>query len=272
MKHPKVSIITPTFNAQETLEETIKSVQKQNWPNIEHIIVDGGSTDRTMEIVNQNCNYFSTIICERDTGIYDAINKGIFAARGDLIGILNADDQYSPITVHDIAKAFVSNGEDLVIFYGNMVKYNKYFQCFCCGDMSEQAFQNANIKINHPTCFVSSKVYEKIGRFDTSFTAAADRDFMYRAFRAGISFVKLGNVLSYFQLGGYTSSYNLKRIFKVTSEAFRLHKRHYSFRLGVARSLFVLYRLLRNWAFSKLVPKARLELIRGIFLSKKFKE
>lgn len=269
MQHLKVSIITPTFNAQETLQETIKSVQKQNWPNIEHIIVDGASTDRTMEIVEQYYDHFAKIISERDAGIYDAMNKGVSVAQGDLIGILNADDQYSPSTVHDIAKSYMFHGEKLVVLYGDMVQYNSYFEGVFCGDMSIRAFRCANIKINHPTCFVSRGVYERIGGFDTSFTAAADREFMYRAFKAGVRFIKLEKVLSFFRLGGYTSSYTLKRIFKGSVEEFKLHKRHQSFWLGVTKSGVVFLRLLRNWLCLKIISKNRSEKLRATFLSKK---
>ena len=106
MAYPKITIITACLNAARTVEATIRSVLDQNYPNLEYIIIDGVSTDGTLEIVDKYEDKITKIVSEPDKGIYDAFNKGISLATGDLIGILNADDFYAPWTMTTIQKAF----------------------------------------------------------------------------------------------------------------------------------------------------------------------
>ena len=114
----KISIITISFNAKATIEKTLQSVANQSYKNIEHIIVDGGSTDNTLQICN-SFSHVSKIISETDEGIYDAFNKGLNIATGNVIGFLNADDVfYNDNSVQEIAKAFSDNKTDIV--YGNL--------------------------------------------------------------------------------------------------------------------------------------------------------
>ena len=121
----KISIITISYNAENTIKNTLKSIENQSYNNIEHIIIDGGSKDSTLEI----CNSFfheAKIISESDNGVYDAFNKGLKLATGDIIGFLNADDVfYSEKAVEDIVNAFSNNEADIV--YGNLdYSFNKY--------------------------------------------------------------------------------------------------------------------------------------------------
>ena len=102
-KHPLISIITVVYNGEKTIEQTITSVSEQTYKNIEYIIVDGKSTDGTMQIVSKYKGKIAKIICEKDKGIYDAMNKGISLAKGDIIGLLNADDFYEPDAIENIA-------------------------------------------------------------------------------------------------------------------------------------------------------------------------
>ena len=121
----KVSLITITYNAENTIFNSLNSVFSQSYKNIEHIIVDGGSKDNTVKIC-KDFNHISKIISELDKGIYDAFNKGLKLATGDIVGFLNADDEfYSEKAVEDIVNAFSNNETDIV--YGNLdYSFNKY--------------------------------------------------------------------------------------------------------------------------------------------------
>ena len=115
---PKISIITPVFNAQDTIAQTIKSVLSQDYANIEYIIVDGQSTDNTLSIINKLKDERTTVISEKDNGIYDAMNKGISRATGEITGIINADDYYLPGALKTVANTFLETNADIV--YGNL--------------------------------------------------------------------------------------------------------------------------------------------------------
>ncbi len=116
----KVSIITVTMNSEKYLSDCIQSVMRQNYKNIEHIIIDGKSTDGTMEIIHQNSSHISYWISESDRGMYDAINKGLEVATGDIVGILNSDDMFaSADSVRSIVDCFQTTGTDSV--YGDLV-------------------------------------------------------------------------------------------------------------------------------------------------------
>lgn len=109
MNTPKISIITVCYNMEKYIEQTIQSVINQGYSNLEYIIVDGGSTDSTMEIINKYNNQIARIICEPDESMYDAINKGIEASSGEIVAWLNADDSYFPWTLKTVAQAFSTN-------------------------------------------------------------------------------------------------------------------------------------------------------------------
>src|SRR5688572_28993516 len=107
LSHPKISVITPCFNSIGTLRETFESVAAQRYPNLEHLVIDGGSTDGTVELLKHTPGI--TWLSEKDTGIYDAMNKGIRRATGDIIGILNSDDRYSQGALMKVAQAFAAH-------------------------------------------------------------------------------------------------------------------------------------------------------------------
>ena len=120
----KISIITVSYNSESTILDTINSVNNQDYPHIEHIFIDGKSSDKTLQIINNNSSRDNVIISENDKGIYDAMNKGISHSSGEIIGILNSDDLYSSNTViSEIIKSFKSSGKEIV--YGNINYVNK---------------------------------------------------------------------------------------------------------------------------------------------------
>ena len=179
----KVSIITVTFNSARTLHDTLNSVLKQTYMDIEHIIIDGASKDDTLKIVRE-FSHISKIISEPDKGIYDAMNKGIQLASGDVIGILNSDDVFSTeIIISEIAQIFKEN-EDIDAVYGNICYFktgeeNKAVRFWQSKPYYKNFFENGEIP-PHPSLFVRKKVYDDIGLYKPHYKIAADHEFMLR--------------------------------------------------------------------------------------------
>lgn len=210
----KISIITATYNSTAHIAACLASVNSQSYKNIEHIIVDGASTDNTLEMIKTTKNRVAQLISEPDHGIYDALNKGIRLATGDIIGFLHADDTFaSPTTIEAIAKEFNSSNQNISTkstkrkefsplsgemsgisgqrgeaphqidgVYGNLVftnAENKIVRTW-----QSKPFHPKNVRHGwmppHPTLFLRKEVYEKHGLFDTSFKIAGDYDFMLR--------------------------------------------------------------------------------------------
>ena len=147
---PKISIVTPSYNQADYLEETILSVINQNYPNLEYIIIDGGSEDNTVVKINEYKDRISHFISEKDNGLYDAMNKGIKMATGEVIGILNSDDLYQDFDViNDVMKQF-NNDIDLDILYGNLVyvktdDINRIVRKWKCKPYYNHFFENGKI-------------------------------------------------------------------------------------------------------------------------------
>jgi glycosyltransferase involved in cell wall biosynthesis len=178
----KVSIITATYNSALTVKDTLNSIQEQDYPDIEHIIVDGCSNDNTLQIV-KDFGHVSKIISEKDKGIYDAMNKGIAAATGDVIGILNSDDIYvGPNVVSTIAKVF--SGQNIKTSYADLQyvhqdNLNKVVRTWKSGNFSRRNFYYGWMP-PHPTFFVRKEVYEKVGLFNINLRSASDYEMMLR--------------------------------------------------------------------------------------------
>ena len=179
MKNICVSIITVCFNSEKTIERTIKSVLEQTYKNLEYIIVDGKSTDKTLEIVKKYRPLFKgrmKVISEPDQGIYDAMNKGICNASGELIGIINSDDYYETDTVENVVAAM--KDEDYQILFGmlRVIKENEDTKVI----VMPKHENLENEMLAHPTCFVTKKVYSDFGMYDIKYRSCADHDFMLR--------------------------------------------------------------------------------------------
>ncbi len=223
----KVSIITVVYNGEKTIEDTILSVASQDFPSIEHIIIDGASTDNTLNIVKKHKNKVTHFISEPDTGLYDAMNKGIKCATGDIIGILNADDiYYNSDCISSVVKEFEEKKVEVV--YGNLVyvssnnlkKILRYYnsEFFTIGRFA-YGFMPA-----HPTFFVYKKLYEKFGYYKTNYLIAADFELLVRflsKYRA--SYSCLGKVLVKMRMGG-VSTKNLKSNWILNKEILRACK------------------------------------------------
>lgn len=200
-----VTILTPCYNSEKTIEKTLQCIENQTYPNIEYIIIDGDSTDGTQKIIEQHQSRLPKqfkLISEKDHGIYDAMNKGIRQAKGQLIGIVNSDDWYEPDTVEQVVRAY--QGNEYEVIYG--------MQRTCLNGKEKATFIYHHDflpqqMITHPTCFVTRAVYERFGVFDLQYKSAADYDFMLRLYQTGkVTFTPVMRVLSNFRLGGMSSS------------------------------------------------------------------
>ncbi len=196
-----VTVITPCYNSVKTIQKTLDSVLGQTWNHIEYIIVDGGSTDGTLEVIEENRTKFGdklTLISEPDQGIYDAMNKGIRRANGELIGIVNSDDYYEKDAVEQMVKA--AKDVPYQILYG----FERTLQDGKEASIVFHHHQNLkNQMITHPTCFVSKKLYEDFGVFSMDYKYSADYEFMLRmSENAAVEFVPVYALISNYALGG----------------------------------------------------------------------
>ena len=208
-KKPLVSIITASLNSEKTIEQTIQSVLNQTYKNIQYIIIDGLSTDRTNDVVAKYRKEIDIHISEKDNGLYHAFNKGISLAKGEIIGILNSDDFYDTNSIDKVVSAYETYG-DKKIYFGNMglideksnltgtriINHNSYF------------FMRSGQSIPHPTVFVPKKIYTKFGVFDTSYKIAADYDLLFRyLFVNKIKYIYIESTLTFFRVGGVSSNF-----------------------------------------------------------------
>lgn len=180
----KISIITTTFNSEKTIKNTIESIIFQSHQNIEYIIIDGASTDNTLNIIQEyQKKYPIKLVSEPDSGIYDAMNKGIDLATGDIIGILNSDDFYKNNEVLSaVNKTFLDNETDAIyadLEYVDPVDTQKITRIWMAGHYKEKKIANGWI-FPHPTLFVKKEVYNKYGKFNLKFKIASDYELMLR--------------------------------------------------------------------------------------------
>lgn len=179
-----ISIITPTYNSASTVADTLDCIKVQSYKNVEHIIVDGSSKDDTLQIV-KTYPHIAKVISENDKGIYDAMNKGIAMATGDVIGILNSDDLYA----HDevlakVANVFKHDNVDVCyadLQYVHQSDVNKVIRTWKSGKFKHRSFYNGWMP-PHPTVFVRKNVYDKVGNFNLALKSAADYELMLRIF------------------------------------------------------------------------------------------
>ncbi len=216
-----ISIITATFNAEKTIEAAIQSVLEQTYSSIEYIIIDGNSKDKTLEIVKKYDSQISKIISEPDKGIYDALNKGIKHATGDIIGFLHADDLLDhKDTIREIAETFSKEECDAV--YGdleyvqsqNPEKIIRYWKsCSYSPSLLKKGWMPA-----HPTLFIRKAVYNQIGLFNIDYKISADYEFILRLFSQNkYKASYLPQVITRMRIGG-ESNKSIKNIIRKSKE------------------------------------------------------
>jgi len=198
---PLISIITVVYNGKAFLEQTIQSVISQSYKNIEYIIIDGGSTDGTVDIVKKYEDNIDYWISEKDDGIYDAMNKGIFKASGEFTAFINADDWYKEDVLTKIAKQIEQNS-DVDFFYGdlNFIKEDGEIVLW----KGNRGFKG--LEIPHPTIFIRTKVL-KNNLFSMDFKIVSDAELTLKLFHRGIKSYYIDEVIANFRDGGVSSSF-----------------------------------------------------------------
>ena len=212
----KISIITVTYNSAQTLEQTIQSVLLQDYENVEYIIVDGQSTDDTLSVIRNYRHKIAHFVSEKDKGIYDAINKGIALASGDIIGILHADDFYSNDSVlSKVAKTFKETKADAVyadLHYVNKDDTNKIVRTWKSGNYTDGKFLFGWMP-PHPTFFVKKEMYTKHGAYSLELRTAADYELMLRLIhKHKIKLAYLPEFIVKMRVGGQSNSSLKNRI------------------------------------------------------------
>lgn len=199
---PLVSIVTVTLNSERYLEDAINSVVNQTYPHIEYIVIDGGSTDGTVDIIKRYADYIDAWVSEADKGLYDAMNKGISMAHGELVGILNSDDWYEPDAVEEVVKEY-NKESDCCLLHGDIRFTTEDGQNI--GTLKPEFNRKKmwfQMPVNHPTCFVKKAAYDKFGTFNIKYKIAADYDFVLRLFTKGIKARYIDKVLVNMRTGG----------------------------------------------------------------------
>jgi glycosyltransferase involved in cell wall biosynthesis len=226
----KVSIITVCYNAERTIADALQSVASQSHDDIEHIVIDGASTDDTMAIVEHYREQLSVVVSEPDKGIYDAMNKGIALASGDIIGILNADDVYAKDHVIErVVEAFVAD-DTLQAVYGDLVYVSaddpdKVVRYWKSRPYAEGLFEHGWMPA-HPTFFVRRDVYRQYGDFDLDFGIQSDFELCMRFI--AIKQIKtryLPGVMVRMRMGGVTNN-SVRNVIKGNIEAYRACRKH----------------------------------------------
>ena len=208
---PFFTIITVVRNGSETLQRCINSIKSQSFKEFEYLIIDGASSDGTLEIIRENAAVISFAISEEDQGLYFAMNKGLELARGKYVGILNADDIYLPNTLELVRDVILKDSNSDVI-YGAMSYFSQPHKTHFIH--SEELSKRM---IFHPTCFVSNEAYKKHGNFNTKYRVAADYEFIMRCYKANAKFVGINSALASFSDGGTSARLRLRSILE-TSE------------------------------------------------------
>jgi glycosyltransferase involved in cell wall biosynthesis len=259
---PLVTVITVVRNGKEHIELAIQSVLRQTYDNIEYIIVDGASTDGTVDFVKRYDDRIAYWISEPDRGISDAFNKGINMSQGEIIGILNADDWYSPDQVGKGVRALYNSSVDFV--FGDLLFHDT------AGRMTHRIKGDAHYEyvihsrmpeLSHPTVLVKRTTYERIGLFGLDYRYAMDYEWFLRLHTRGGKGIYVQDMVGHMRLGGISDSSHIKALREVRNIAMMYGqpswKAHYLYIYRVVKGLA--RRKLEQWA-----PKALYELLRSM--------
>jgi len=239
----KISIITVSYNSDRTIETTFESVKKQTYNDIEYILIDGGSTDNTLKIAKKYNEIINVLVSEKDNGLYDAMNKGIKLANGDIVGLINSDDLFcDPDALSKVVKVFETNKNlDSVyadLFYVSQKNINHISRRWISG--LQKPFKYGWHPA-HPTFYIKKSVYDKYGLFDLSFKLAADFEIMLRFLdKFKISTTYLKEPLVKMRLGGETNK-SFKNIYNQNLECLRAFKKN---DLKVIKFLYPFFRII----------------------------
>lgn len=212
----KISIITIVYNNSECIEDCINSVLKQTYPNVEYIIIDGGSKDNTVEIINKYKDKISYFVSEKDNGLYDALNKGIEAATGDIIGILHSDDLFfNNDTLSNIVSAFEKSKADLVYAKGQYVERsntNLVKRIYPSKPFKKIYLYFGWIPL-HTTIYVKKEIFDNYGKYQTNYKIASDYEISLRwFFNDKIKKIFLNDWVVKMRLGGKSTTISLQKL------------------------------------------------------------
>ena len=225
----KISIITAVYNNQAHIGQCISSVLSQTYPNIEYIIVDGKSTDETLDVIKSYEKKISKWVSEPDKGIYDALNKGIALATGDVIGFLHSDDVFdNPSVIEIIADKFLQTGCDAT--YGDLVYVSKTDITKIVRYWKSCPFEVKKFRHGwmppHPTLFMTKEVYNSYGTFDLCYRIASDYELMLRTVGSGqLKCEYIPQIITRMRMGG-ASNKSLKNIWLKSYEDWQALKRN----------------------------------------------
>lgn len=206
----KISIVTVCFNSEATIRDTIESVLAQTYSDIEYIVVDGASHDNTLDIVREYESRIAMIISEPDKGIYDAMNKGVMAATGDYVGILNSDDVFADVNVVKDLADFLAGNPGLDGVYADLVYVQKNSLDKVTRYYSSKEFSPWKIRFGfmcpHPTFYVKPETFRKFGFYKLGYRVAADFELMARFFKRGANLKRFSRVMVKMREGGISST------------------------------------------------------------------
>lgn len=252
----KVSIITVVFNRADVIRDTIESVLGQTYKNIEYIIIDGASTDGTMDVVNEYKNSISKIISEPDHGLYDAINKGIAEATGDVVGLIHSDDFYTNNQViQRVVDAFNSEKKDTVfadLLYIKDDNHNKVLRYFSGKKFTPKKL-TFGLMPPHPTFFVKKEIYDRYGLYKTDYMIAADYEMFFRLFYVHhVTYAYIHFPIVKMRIGG-ASTGGIRNKMLINREVIRAMKEngHHSNHLQISKKYPIkIFEIMKGYAYN----------------------
>lgn len=207
---PFFTIITVVKNGGKSLQRAIDSLKAQTFQDFEYLILDGGSTDNTLEIIKNNSLSIDYSISRKDKGLYDALNQGVGLARGKFIGILHSDDIYEEDALSKVFKIIETDNKSSIIY--GAIKFSKIQnKSFYISD--DELYERM---IYHPSCFVEKDLYLRIGTFNTRYRIAADYEFMLRCKVLGVKFLGKNTVIATFTENGLSSKHKFRSIIETS--------------------------------------------------------
>lgn len=197
----KITLITPVYNGEGSIERTIKSILSQNYDPLEYIIIDGGSTDGTLDIISRYRSSVSIVISEKDKGIADAYNKGIKLASGELIGIIASDDELTRDALKILARLYDGHSD---VISGSIIRKNQERYKIVRSDENLERLRTYT-SLAHPATFIRKDAYDKYGLYSLQYRCAIDRELLLRFFVKGASFQIIDHPFTIFNVGGIST-------------------------------------------------------------------
>jgi len=239
MNNPLVSIISPSYNQAQFIEETILSIKNQKYQNIEHIIVDGGSNDGTLDIIKKYENtYNMKWISEKDDGMYDAISKGLKLAKGEILAYLNTDDLYFDWSIQVVVDKYNLLGSDNFFVYGDTLFYSEDQNLYNPSINAPRTARNilsGYFGLSQPSVFWTKKIYSHIGGFDSNLKFAGDLEYWIKGAKNNFQFIKINEFLCIDRLHSLqkrnTGKNEIKNEINYLKEKFKIHQKDFYFRI-----------------------------------------